>query len=407
MKRHTHRSNPILFALLGAGFAAGVAQAGEESEHWQVSGRIAAEARSFAGSAAFPGQSDGAEASLLIGPELDRSSEDGARQWRFVPFLRLDGRDGERTHFDLREAYWRASWSRWQLTAGFNRVFWGVTESRHLVDVINQTDLVEDPDGEDKLGQPMIQLATDRGFGRVEGFALVGFRERTFPGPDGRLRAPLPVDGDAATYESGAGRWRVDGAIRWSHYFGDWDVGAHVFNGTSREPTFAPDDLGDKLVPRYAVIRQAGVDVQNTRGAWLLKLEALARAGQGKTFGASVVGFEYTFYQVKGSSIDVGLLAEYLYDGRDAAAPPTIYDDDVFVGTRVAFNDPFGTQLLGGVIVDRHDRSMAGFLEAARRVGSRMKLEMEARWFTNVAPENGLQPFERDSHVTLRVSRYF
>ena len=40
---------------------------------------------------------------------------------------------------------------------GVGKVFWGVTESQHLVDIINQTDLVENIDTEDKLGQPMLE----------------------------------------------------------------------------------------------------------------------------------------------------------------------------------------------------------------------------------------------------------
>ncbi len=395
----------VALVLLGSGLVAGVARAEEDA--WRLSGLMAAEVRSFADGPAYPGQSGDGQAAWILSPEFDRRSWDGRRQIRVVPFLRVDNLDDERTHFDVREAYWRDIRDSWEITAGVNRVFWGVTESRHLVDVVNQTDLVEDVDGEDKLGQPMIQLATDRSWGRLEAFALVGFRERTFSGLDGRLRTPLPVDGDAAMFGPGAGRGRIDGALRWSHYLGDWDVGAHWFHGTGRAPSLIPDPDGGRMVPLYEAIDQAGVDVQYTRGAWLWKLEAIARAGQGSTFAAAVAGFEYTLYQVGRTAADVGLLAEILRDGRDPTAPPTIYDDDLFVGSRLAFNDAFDTQVLGGAIVDRRDRSVAAFLEAERRVGERFTLELEARWFLNVAPTNALATLERDSHVTLRVSRYF
>jgi hypothetical protein len=168
-----------------------------------------------------------------------------------------------------------------------------------------------------------------------------------------------------------------------------------------------PDPIGGRLIPFYAVTHQAGVDAQVTRNAWVGKLEAFAREGQGSTFGATVAGFEYTFYQVGESALDIGVLAEYLYDGRDLNAPPTIYDDDLFVGSRLAFNDALDTQVLGGAIVDRNDGSVAAFLEAERRIGSRVKLELEARWFVNVAPTNTLKVFDRDSHVMLRFSRFF
>jgi len=401
------RRHLVFRALLGAVLTAGAAQGAELREQWRLNGRIGVEGRGFARDPAYPDQGDGGEASLVLNPELDWHSKSDRYQAGFEPFLRLDGQDKERTHYDVREAYWRARWRRWELTAGVNRVFWGVTESRHLVDVINQTDLVEDIDGEDKLGQPMIEIATDGRWGRLEGFALLGFRDRTFPGAGGRLRSPLPVDTDAAEFESGAGRGRIDGALRWSHYFGDWDVGVHLFRGTDREPVLVPDFAGQRFVPYYSLIDQAGIDLQYTHDAWLFKLEALSRAGEGDRFGASVGGFEYTFYQVGDSAADVGLLVEYLYDGRDATAPPTIYDDDVFVGSRLAWNDAFDTQLLAGVIVDRNDGSVAAFLEAERRVGNRIKLELELRWFANVAATNTLWPLESDSHLTVRLSRYF
>ncbi|HEX9735991.1 MAG TPA: hypothetical protein VGG06_28855 [Thermoanaerobaculia bacterium] len=70
-------------------------------------------------------------------------------------------------------------------------------------------------------------------------------------------------------------------------------------------------------MPFYRVTSQVGVDVQHTRGAWLWKLEALAREGRGASFGAAVACFERTFYQIGGSSADLGVLAEVLWDGRD------------------------------------------------------------------------------------------
>ena len=83
-----------------------------------------------------------------------------------VGFARADSQDDERSHADLREAYWGYESDDWDVIIGVNKVFWGVTESRHLVDVINQTDLVEDIDQEDKLGQPMINIATQRNWGQ-------------------------------------------------------------------------------------------------------------------------------------------------------------------------------------------------------------------------------------------------
>ena len=80
--------------------------------------------------------------------------------------------------------------------------------------------------------------------------------------------------------------------------------------------------------------------------AWLWKLETIVRSGFQETFQAAVGGFEYTFYGVRESAADVGLRMEYQYDNRSIAEPPTLTDNDLFVGTRLAFNDAQDSAIL-------------------------------------------------------------
>jgi len=392
----------LITLLLGAAAAAVPGQA--SAQGFDVSGFLAGEQRSFLHSAAHPGQLSTGQFSLVLAPELRVRTENRRHTFKFTPFLRLDAGDSERTHSDVREAYWRFVDGDVEVLAGVNTVFWGVTESRHLVDVINQMDFLEDIDGEDKLGQPMINVAWQRDWGRLEAFVLFGFREMRFPGQTGRLRLPLPVS-DTALYPDGRGE--VDLAVRYSHYVGNFDFGVHVFHGTGREAAFVPssEDRGH-LAALYRTITQAGVDLQYTHNAWLWKVEAIVREGEGRTFGAVVGGFEYTLYQAHGDG-DIGLLAEYLYDGRDATAPPTSFDNDLFVGTRLAFNDVFDTQLLAGGIVDLNDGSLAARIEGGRRLTNTLKVELEGRFFLNVAEDNFLSLFASDSFLNLRLAYSF
>jgi len=377
---------------------------GGEAWEWMLSGEVGAEVRAFFDVPQFAGQFDGGQGSIVLAPEFGWRS--GSRRHQFIlsPFARIDDRDGERTHFDLREAYYFYAGDRIEVLAGFNQVFWGVTESRHLVDVINQRDAVEDIDEEDKLGQPMINLAMQLDWGRIDVFALTGFRERTFPGRAGRLRPPLPIDDNASRYESGAGPGRIDWAARWSHFLGDWDVGVHLFHGTGREPRLELDLQEGRIVPVYGVITQGGIDLQYTKDAWLWKFEGLARSGQGRTFGATVAGIEYTLYQLGGSAADLGLLFEYLYDGRDETAFPTIYNDDVFLGARLGFNDVQDSAILLGAVVDTTDRSVAAFLEAGRRLGHHLTFAFEGRFFLDVDAANELAIVQNDSFAALWLS---
>ena len=389
-------------ALLFATFVASPAAAGE----WGFTGMVGGELRGFFQSVQFPGQFDGAQPSIILNPELGYLTEDGRHQFHVSSFTRLDSRDSNRTHHDVREAYWRYVGESFDVLAGFNQVFWGVAESRHLVDIVNQTDFVEDIDGEDKLGQPMVQLNLQRSWGNLGVFVMPGFRQRTFAGLDGRVRFPLPVD-DEAQFESAAGARHVDYALRYAHYLGDWDVGVSLFHGTSREPRFEVNGTGNAVVPHYDITSQVGTDVQYTKDAWLWKFEGMLRDHRDERFAAVVAGVEYTFYQAFDSAADVGVLVEYLRDDRGPGAPPTVFDDDIFVGARVALNDTQDTAALAGAVVDRNHGATAVRIELERRLSDHFKLEVESRLFFRAGADDVLRSFARDDFAVVRLAWFF
>lgn len=297
-------------------------------------------------------------ASLALEPEayLDWDRRDQSFTLRL--FGRLDQHDGERSHADVREAFYRYTARDFEWRIGVHQVFWGVLESAHLVDTINQTDFVEDIDGEAKLGQPMVNLAWFSPVGTIDLFLLPTFRERTFPAEDGRPRPLLPVDTDAARADDD----RMGGAIRYFNSFGRLDAGLYWFRGASREPRFdtafdgceiaisavfndtplsgtatcaeaeelagttPPPGLtieelrvavdNPRFVPVYDRVDQAGVDLQYVTGALSLKAEAIHRHARDYHFSAAGAGLEYTLYDRFGYGYDLGLLAEYLYDNR-------------------------------------------------------------------------------------------
>ncbi len=405
----------LMAPVIGAALVASPASAGEVEFDAEVSGEI----RYFPNDAMFPGQLNDWQPSIAFTPEFRWETDDRKHQMVFIPFFRLDAKDDERTHVDLREAYYRFnSDDNWSLTIGAAKVFWGRTESRHLVDIINQTDAVEDVDEEDKLGQPMVNLTVLNDWGTLDFFVMSGFRDRTFPGVEGRLRSQPVIDTENPIFERDARRGAVDYAARYSHYIGNWDFGVSIFHGTSREARFAIAAGGASLLPVYDKITQGSIDLQYTKDAWLWKMEAVVREGHGDTFFASVAGVEYTLYQIFGGSADLGLLAEYQYDGRDEgfvaenfgltqAAPVATGNNDVFAGARLAFNDTQDSSALIGVSVDADDQSMGMFIEAERRIGQNWTAELETRLFFNVDPANVANVFRDDDFLTMRLTRYF
>ena len=103
-----------------------------------VSGFVALETRAFTENPKHAGQKNGLESSVIFNPEFRYRTPDRAHQFSFIPFYRYDSRDEARSHFDVREAYWLWAGDEWEVLAGINKVFWGVAESRHLVNIINQ-----------------------------------------------------------------------------------------------------------------------------------------------------------------------------------------------------------------------------------------------------------------------------
>lgn len=392
--------------LLAAGLALATFESvAQTAPPLKLSMELGIEGRAFLEDEAYPEQ-DGTGFSISMEPELDYAVPRG--KLRFVPFGRWDQRDRERSHADVRELSLRQRYGNFDLLAGVGRVFWGVTESVHLVDIVNQTDLVENPDGEDKLGQPLVNLAWTTKAGVFSGFVLPYFRERRLPGERGRLRAPLVYDRGDAIYESGAEEKHVDGALRWSLSRGALDIGVSHFSGTAREPRFETTLQGETpvLTPVYDQIEQTGVDVNLVRGGWVWKLEAIHQDNRVEDFESAAGGFEYTFASVRGSAWDVGALGEILWDsrGRDSPSP---FQKDLFLGTRLAANDVASTELLAGVIVDLQRDGLFGNLEASRRIGAAGKLTVELRLFGKTDAADPLAVFRQDDYVQVEYVHYF
>ena len=391
-----------------AAFSPGFGNRGE----WYVKTRIGVECRIYAGKPAFPEQPGGTlSPSTFIEPEIIYEWNDGDERLKLQPYARYDRDDKRRSHVDLRQAYWLHIGRGYDFVIGLDKVFWGVNESRHLVDIINQTDLVEDIDGEDKLGQSMIQLSLRRNWGTTTAFVMPRFRERNFAGRKARLRGVLPIATDGATYDSSKRKRAVDFAIRYAGVIGNIDLGISHFHGTSREPRFffGLGKNGFELRPHYDRIDQTGIDIQYTTESWLWKIEVMGRRGHGDYFGAAVAGFEYTFYQPFGTSFDFGILAEYLYDARDedGSAPLATLENDIFAGMRLTFNNEQDTNIFGGAVVDIGDGATSFSIEATHRLGANWKLEAVMRAFLWVPRTNPLTGVREDDYLSLGLTRYF
>ena len=71
--------------------------------------------------------------SFRFQPEYHHQSEEGKDSLELIVFARWDQHDDQRSHVDIREFAWTHADPAYELRFGISKVFWGVTESAHLV----------------------------------------------------------------------------------------------------------------------------------------------------------------------------------------------------------------------------------------------------------------------------------
>ena len=322
----------------------------------------------------------------------------------FSPFIRKDGIDEYRDLFDVREGYLLLESNQFEMLFGINTVFWGVTESINIVDVINQVD-TGDISGDQKLGQPMVNLQFLPEYGTFSLYLLPYFRERNFPGHEGRFRGPTVIEKGASKFESSDALYNLDIALRYSHYFADVDFGLNYFKGTSREPLILPNSAAE-LFPYYGQISQMGLDFQYTYIDLLFKTEVIVRDGFSETYTAAVSGFEYTFYQMFDSDSDFSILFEYQHDGRSKHEPQTLSDQDIFAGYRITLNDLSDSSFLGGTIYDTSRYNSTTFLEYETRIYENFSLQVSVTEFSGAQTSDPSYIFDSDDFVQIKLTSY-
>ena len=408
----------LVLALTGAEDSA-LAQ----SVYWEAYGEVELEGTFFPREPRFRDQRDhGLSAAGELTILADLPEQGGSIV--LTPFFRVDSADSRRTDWDLREAKLEVFSGDWSFTLGSDVVFWGKTESVHLVDIVNQVDPVEDYGNEVRLGQPMLKASYLAELGEFSVYYLPYFRERPFPGRTGRLRFAPPVDTRRPVYDTSRKEWTPSFAARYEGIFGDTDLGLSVFRGLGRDPAFQPACLAPvprcfaSVRPVYERVFQVGIDVQHTVGPTLLKAEAIRRNGQKnghlqedgqlqeENYVALAGGLEHTLYGIASSNADLGLIAEYAWDSRGDATL-TGFQDDLFFGARITLNDARDSSLLIAVLTDMENDASSLRLEGETRVADDMTLSVVGQtfWqFDSFEPGGGRTD---DDLIRVKLKVYF
>lgn len=371
---------------------------------WNFTSGVDLGIRQYNPDAAREQQTDNFELDPSVFFELDYADQYTGVSASILPVLTLGADNSAVPQFDMRELYLAKEFEHFQLKVGMNTLFWGVAESRHLVDIVNQQVVVRNLDGEQKLGELIFQYDYFIDNGTLSLLYLPYFRPQDYSKPDDRLSLPLEVIEE--NYVGQSKQDRETFVLRYSGVWDDWDLGGYFFHGLDRKPAY---ELAEKkgFIANYSQLDQVALDVQYTASRWLGKGEAVYRDhALGGTSWAYVIGGEYYFYGIVAGDKDLSLLAELHRDTDSTARSNQIYRNASFLGARLAWNDIDDTSFLAGALVDNNGDSWAIKAEYETRLSSQLSLDVEARLFLEQAEDHLFYLYRDDDFIEVRLTYY-
>ena len=86
---------------------------------------------------------------------------------------------------------------------------------------------------------------------------------------------------------------------------------------------------------------------------------------------------------------------------------PVSTEDDIFLGTRLTFNDEQSTDFLMGLVKDLDSNISSVFVEASRRLTDHWKAEIELRVINGTEAGDVGHELRKDDHALVSLLYYF
>ena len=344
--------------------------------------------------------------------DVSYSNNETRLDFAFKPVFGIAPNNNEVPNFDVSELFVRKQYQDWQWQVGMDTIFWGVAESRHLVDTVNQIVFVRNLEGESKLGELILRLDYFTENGRLSFLSLPAFRERRFAEHTDRLSIPGQVID--STFVGQSKHDHSSYIVRYSMVLDDWDLAAYHYDGMGREPTIIPSEDMSRglnnsgLIAVYQHLTQWALEAQYTSDNWLGKFEAVHRDKyvSGDSW-AYIAGLEYYFYGVFLGTKDLSVLVELLRDTDQFTQENKSFNNSTFAGLRLTWNDDAETSLLLGTMIDNNGDSITVKGNFDTRINDNLSIKIEARVFTEQERFQPLYAYKDDDFFQVTLNYFF
>ena len=303
-----------------------------------------------------------------------------------------DTSEEERDHLRADEAFVRYDHERLRAALGRMIIFWGALEAYNPVDIVNTQDITRDPLDVFKKGACLAVLSTYFEDSQLDLLVKLYEDDQEFPGeesPYNIFPPGLSYDEDLLPEES---RTRPGIFLKYSGSAGGaWplDYAFVLFNGYDKQRFLSVDDKGDLRQNAYIATKLMTFNTL-VAGSTLLKFEAAYTDVRDNTLVSDYyqtgLGIEHTMEQVY-RGYDLGLLVEhYVYELTDK---DKVYDDlsllqpyqnDLFLGFRLTFNDEASSEIVCGGIFDlEYDDEASYYLQYKTRLFDTFVVDADIR----------------------------
>ncbi len=311
----------------------------------------------------------------------------------------IDTQEEARDYLRANEAYLQYDFveQEMRIAAGREVLFWGALEVHNPVDVINLQVISRDPFEVFKLGSYLISVSKYFESSEMELLATLYEQDQAFPGRESPyfiFPTFLTYDENLITEES---RTRPTVYLKYSgstDTIYPLDYALVISNGYDHQRFITL--VGDGILRQNAYIASKFLTFDTlVVNATLLKLEASYTDVKNVPFISDYyqlgAGIEHTLEQLY-RGWDLGFISEYyLYKTTDRDKFDDLrlfqpFQNDLFVGFRLTFNDAASSEIVGGGIFDlEYDGEYSLFAEFNTRVFDRFTVSADIR---KIVPNN-------------------
>lgn len=430
MKDQHRHGWPAMIPALALGLTAGMSGP-VLAQGLTFTGEVELAGRYYPQAGLLPGQSGAGVAPIVSGRLGTRKRFDtGSAVFELSGLYNAETGEG---YADIPRGYYQYFADDFDLLVGSNIEYWGVSESNRVVDSVNQRYIIDQTVDYISLGQPMVNLNLNLGINSTLSlFGLVYFRDRDPATAETRFRSPILVSNDDAVYEEGdarnfdfAARFRTSQSVLW----GGVDLAVSYFEGTNRAPSSLPDTCltpnagfigatacgnviinnpqAVSFVPYYHKLRRYGLELVYSNGDLQLTFEGALSDAIGEAYYSAIGGVQYSFGGIGPNGDTLLLVGEYLYDDRSLVQPPTIYEDDVFLGFAYSGNDVAGTSVRGGLYYDLDTHAQIYTVSYSRRIRDAFRLKVAGFGVNAAGTNDPLALAQDDGFLEVSLSYFF